>query len=535
MKTFNIRHQWQSDRRASAFRAGFTLVEMLVSVALVLLMMLMFTEIFQILSGSMTTQRGISENDQRTRLLVTVLQSDLDNRTFQYLLPFADYQAFTTPATTPPTTPNASDPRSPEYFKEDRRGYFYVSENDPDDDTDDYIQFTISRFADPTQTDDTEDFYYGAATDLSGLTPDGGLQLVNHPNQPEADDGRIEADGTSQSSAAEISYFLRGSNLYRRVLLIREPLSLSSTQNTQPVASDSNDTPFFQRNGVAPFPLYGEAQRTSDNFWRDFDFSAFRDTISVPATPYARFHDLTDLDNTDTTGATIQFPLGMPQFRFGFNHATGLSREFVPSSVSPNPELFIGRFTHEETSHQDFNYPHDEMDNGIGGGGNPMDPSGPNLLVNPNDRVVDLLRRGVRRSEDLVLSNVRSFDIKLYDDGARDFVDIGGSTAGRFAAGAKQNSAHGNSVYKNVFDTWHPRAVSSGPDADPPYPMLSDPDPAILPTDPQVPVYDLVNQSPIPKASPLSAIQILIRYEDPSTGQVRQLTLVHPLRNRSEE
>ncbi|WP_339685068.1 type II secretion system protein [Gimesia maris] len=523
-KTSNRNQNRQSDRSSAAFHTGFTLIEMIVSVALVLLMMLMFTEIFQILSGSMTTQRGISENDQRERLLVTVLQADLDNRSFQYLLPFADYQAFTTPAG---VLPSADDPRSYEFHRDDRLGYFYISENDPNDDTDDLLQFTVSRFANPDQRG-TEDFYYGRATDLSDRTLDGGTLLRNHPNQPEADDGRIVADGASQSSAAEVCYFLRGSNLYRRIMLIREPLSLSGTQNTQPISSDSSDSPFFQRTGSPPNPLYGESYNVDDNFWRDFDFSAYRDSIDV----YARFHDLNELQNYDYTRSTILFPLGDPKFRFGFNHTDGLSREFIPNAADSSLQLFMGRFTHEETSHRHFNYPHDDMHSSIGGGGNPMNPSGPSLLLNPEDRVVDLLRNGPRRSEDLVLSNVRSFDIKVFDDGAQDFVDIGGSSAVRFAPGAKQNTNHGNNVWKNVFDTWHP-GMNTGTDDDPVYPMLSDP--TVSEHLSQSPVYDLANQSPVPRASPLSAIRILIRYEDPTSGQVRQMTLIHPLRNKSDE
>ncbi|QDU07287.1 type II secretion system protein J [Gimesia aquarii] len=529
MKTLNTSNQRHFERKINRSCDGFTLVEMLVSVALVLLMMLMFTEIFQILAGSMTLQRGISENDQRERLLVTMLQADLDRRTFQYLLPFAATTTFTNPLTVPPTSPAPDDPRSPRFHQEDRQGYFYISENDPNDDTDDFIQFTVSRFSNLGQTE-TDDFYFGRALDLSGRTPDGGTRLANHPNQPEADDGRIVPDGASQSSAAEVCYFLRGSNLYRRVMLIREPLSLSSTQNSQPVASDSADTPFFLRSGTTPAPLYGEGRFRSDNFWGDFDYSAF---ILDPTntTVYARFHDLSDLDNSSTGN----FPLGNPRLRFGFNHETGLSREFAPSTTGTNPpQLFIGRFTHEETSHPDFNYPQDLMDTSIGGGGNPMSPSAPSLIVNPNDRVIDLLRNGSRRSEDLVLSNVRSFDIKVFDDIRQDFVDIGGARALRFAASARQNTDHGNSQWKNVFDTWHPTGIAgvTGADGDPPFPMLSDP--TVSETAPQVPDYDLANQDPVPRASPLTAIRILIRYEDPSSGQVRQMTLIHPLRNRGE-
>jgi len=535
MKTSNQQQNWQADRRATAPRAGFTLVEMIVSVALVLLMMLMFTEIFQILAGTMTTQRGISENDQRERLLVTVLKSDLDDRTFQYLLPFANYKDFTTPANTKPLS---TDPRSLEYYKAHRKGYFFISENDPDDDTDDILQFTVSKFSDPKQDDDTEGFYYGRANMDHTFIANNYKKLSVNPNQPDADDGQLErldpASGkaitnlTAQSSAAEVCYFLRGSNLYRRELLIREPLTITGVTSSQPEASDG--IPFFLRpGGSVPDPLYSDDVDTSCNFWRDFDFSAFRyETPPLGSGIYsARFHDLTDLDNSSPS--TDYFPLGNPRYRFGFNHVSGLSREYMTSSSSSNPQLFIGRFTHEETSHPNFNYPQDPMPNSVGGGGNPMDPAGPSLIVNYETRVVDLLKNGVRRSEDLVLSNVRSFDIKVFDDRVQEFVDIGSSAlpvTARFAVGAKQNIAAGNSFKQNVFDTWHP-STAVGSDFDPPYPMLSDAS--------GVPLYDLANQTTEHYASPLTAIRILIRYEDSASGQVRQMTLIHPLRSRSEE
>ena len=533
MNRIHSRQQGLSNHSAEidSVRTGFTLVEMLVSVALVLLMMLMFTEIFQLLSGSMTTQRGISENDQRERLLVNLFQSDLDNRTFQYLLPFTQNKAFTS---LPMIEPPPEDPRSYQYRKTERLGYFYISENDVNDDTDDFLQFTVSRFADPNQKDDTEDFYYGKSDMDQPNIPSAALQLSAHPNQPDADDGRIIADGTSQSSAAEVSYFLRGSNLYRRVLLIREPLTITGVTTSQP--ETATGVPFFLRSSSgSPSPLYGESVDSRHNFWRDFDFSACR-AEAIPSGSgvyYARFHDLSELENIDSS-ASSYFPLGNPRFRFGFNHLTGLSREFMTSTAPSSPSLptFIGRFTHEETSHQDFNYPQDLLPASIGGGGNPMDASGPNLLVDYETRVVQGLEDGDRRSEDLVLSNVRSFDIKVFDDLKGDFVDIGRFADGRFGTNSgsitdpKQNTVHGNATYKNVFDTWHPNA-SVGSEPNPPYPLLADDTAAAAP------VYDLDNQSTVHVPKPLSAIRIVVRYEDPSSGQLRQMTLIHSLRNKS--
>ena len=66
--------------------------------------------------------------------------------------------------------------------------------------------------------------------------------LTRSPNQPELDDGHLDINSTSSSSAAEVCYFIRNGNLYRRVLLIREPRSLAGDQlSDQPRDNDDND------------------------------------------------------------------------------------------------------------------------------------------------------------------------------------------------------------------------------------------------------------------------------------------------------
>src|SRR6476661_2311814 len=80
---------------------GFTLVEMLVAVAVVVVMMSLFATIFQMATGAMQKQKGISENDQHVRLVVTMLRNDLRTsqkdaatgalvqcRTFRVLVPW---------------------------------------------------------------------------------------------------------------------------------------------------------------------------------------------------------------------------------------------------------------------------------------------------------------------------------------------------------------------------------------------------------------------------------------------------------------
>lgn len=456
---------------------GFTLVEMLVSVALVLLMMLMFTEIFQIASSSITAQRGLSENDQRARMLTTLIQSDLNKRTFQNLVPLDPSELLAVPP-----------PRSSDFSA--RRGYFYISENDPANDTDDLIQFTVDATITTNLLDTTP--YYGRATVL-------GSDIFTHPNQPETDDAQISADNTSQSPYAEICYFMRGGNLYRRTLLIRKPLDLESITSSQPETAGGEE--FFN-------PATAPPNNYSGNFWNDFDFSAYRNR---EATPYANFHDVESLENDDPSAF---FLLSRTHYRFGFDHVTGLPREHVDDD--DGNAQFIGRFTHQETSDPDFLYPQTDS---TAGGVNPMDSSGSSLTLNKVNHVVREYASGLRRAEDLVLSNVVSFDIKLFDDAAGQFVDIGSAAASDYRTSAQPAYINDNPIpafSSNIYDTWNLHHDIDNADSD------------NLPwTGEDVPPFRPVDGSGIPK--PLKAIQIKIRYIDVSSQQLRQMTMIQPL------
>jgi len=150
-------------------RRGFTLVEMLVVVALVVLMMTILVQIFAAATGAMSVSRSIQQLDQRLRMLDGVLRSDLRGVTARM---------------TPPNDPK------------DNLGYFEYAENAFADlqgeDTDDYLAFTA-------QAPDGQPFS-GRIWVNAGAA---GIQPV-----------------TVTSEFAEIIYFLRGGNLYRRVLLV---------------------------------------------------------------------------------------------------------------------------------------------------------------------------------------------------------------------------------------------------------------------------------------------------------------------------
>lgn len=379
-----------SQSAAPHSRTGFTLTEMLVATALVVLIMLLFAQIYGSAIGTMTDQRGLANNDQKARVLTSVLRGDLQKMTFrQPSSPYGQVRGLV------PIV--AGD--EPIIDPVNQRGYFFYAENDTDDDTDDILQFTTDIRV-PLRKNSV-----GTGFDLPyvGKAQNRTLGAGFH-NYCELDDG-IEDNGLGQSRAAEISYFLRNGTLYRRVLLLRDPLNPVGPFPSQP--SNSSGTLIYRPEGTTNY---------SGEFNDNFDYSATRWNSAL------WFHSVDSLSNH--LGLT-NVPIAIPNLRFGFNPSTGASL------VNASDGNFIGRFTHEETSHNDFDYPGSVPSN------HPYTRT--DLTVN-NNGVVTQYSGGNRRGEDILLTNVDAFDIKLAFEGTIDATDV--STG---------------------FDSWHPNASGTAP------------------------------------------------------------------------
>ena len=181
--------------------------------------------------------------------------------------------------------------------------------------------------------------------------------------------------------------------------------------------------------------------------------------------------------------------------------------------------------------------------------GNPMNRT--NLTFNYTTGLVDDYSSGgetSRRGEDILMSNVLSFDVKVWDPTNGLFVNMGNDTNapnGPFSSTAPY--ANGNPAYAPApnhirFDTWHPLASVSG-DTDPPiipYNRGVDGQPGVAGTD-----DDSLNGIDDPaelgwtgsddRPFALSAIQITINYRDISSGQIRQVTIVQSLVDPAHE
>jgi len=577
--------------RTHPIRPGFTLVEMLVAVALVVLMMTLFATIFQMATRATSLQKSLLENDQRSRLVLSTLRNDINRRTMKLVLPFAANEDVTLPEARLPL----------------RQGYFYIREGDPNNDTDDLLQMTVAL------KPGEEPFYglwarrdpvTGGLTELPlpnllGSTgPQTGARWANHPD---GDDRIAGYNLTTTSPRAEVAYFLRNGSLYRRVLLIRQP-AVAGLDSAHPTDSFGNPL------SLAEFEAGGGL-----NFYSCADYSAFLH----PDSGRLQFHSIHSLNNEGGAGS---FPLSNPRWRFGHDPKTGLPRE--TAKRYPNPDLgpvYFGRFTQGETSfvsptggRRGFGYPGRVSTNGwpnpYAPASNAVGETTADVTLDTERGVITEYEGGARISEDLLMTNVVRFDIKVWDemasvgpdngfgrntdlrqepwedddevngpndpgelgypgsdDGA--FVDLGHAGATGFYRNAPPgpfsntaaNPYLGNTHYSPSgsfrFDTWNPRidvdgdgvfdrppfrAGFRGPDGQPGRAGVNDDgtqieDPTVAGTAVVNNVADNPNELGWPGSDdipqPLKCIQIQITFLEPSNKTLRDVTLIIALDN----
>ncbi|MDC0273538.1 hypothetical protein OAK91_02265, partial [Planctomycetaceae bacterium] len=327
----NIKTQPRTASAQVSFRSGFTLVEMLVSVGLVLLIMLLMANVYGLATETFSRQKGLAENDQQARAISTILRGDLRARTAQNVQAFIPNEN--------PNDPNGKDGQT--------LGYFSYSENNPNDDTDDTLSFSVEVDVNDSRDNSTNSIFSGRSTLILDTTDnwlannvdednDGTddnpeeiyLWLGQNPYQPEADDAdfvsvtippgtpALATDGlnsSGKSSVAEVCYFMRGSKLYRRVLLIRDPYDTEDRKDmVSNTVNDYMSEPYPGGNVGIVYAPFG-----TGHFYRDFDYSAFLefDTTTGNAIAPQFMNRLSSLNNSNN----VEFCIANPNNRFGHN------------------------------------------------------------------------------------------------------------------------------------------------------------------------------------------------------------------------
>ncbi len=214
-----MKRSHRDDARFATRRRGVTLVEMLVTLAVLLLMMTAIVKIFQAATGALNSAQVYQELDNQLRLLDSTIRSDLNGVTCKL---------------TPPNNP------------QNNQGYLEYGENEFADlqgeDSDDYIRFTAKA---PAGRPFTGRMWVAPSVAISTMSA---AQLQNYlASQPI----------TITSEYAEIIYFLRNGNLYRRVLLIAPERQSSMSASVNNVWNYIDPSTGLRQGNFAPAALGG--------------------------------------------------------------------------------------------------------------------------------------------------------------------------------------------------------------------------------------------------------------------------------------
>lgn len=296
-----------------AGRGGFTLVEMLVSTALVMLIMVLFAEIYAAAVGSIREQEGIAKNDQKARSVINMLRNDLKARSYREI-PLA-----VTDPSKASLVARGIVPIHPRTLVIDsaQRGYFYISENDPADDTDDVLSLSVLLTTDVGK-------YAGRVKKDDGT----------HVNHPDSDDA-VLGDGMTVSRAAVVTYFLQDGKLHRRINLLRDPLCIPNPWNPDSGAL------FWMPVQPSDETIGGLTQLGTGNLlYPTSDYSTwYQDNgmarLENPPSPRMRVLGIESLDNTQ---GHVNAPIGLPRNREG-HAASGNPVEFSGANFQGRPAL----------------------------------------------------------------------------------------------------------------------------------------------------------------------------------------------------
>lgn len=359
----------------------------MVAVGLTVLMMTMVVTVFGLVMDSIRESRGSIEITDRLRAVRNRLQADLENLTAPL---------------TPPLDPDKEQgyfeliegPIGPVIHPTD------VAKTDIPDSTD------PSGFAPDTTVGDLDDILM--FTIRSGDEPFvGRMPLCNYDTTNNPWVIRDITYMPVQSRVAEVAWFVRGNTLYRRTLLVATPDS-------------SNVLPTVQQLGQ----YYASTQKS---FWDYSDLSVHLE----PGSNQFVANTLGDLTRRECRYAHQPFAwpydarmwgsLGLPTLEECSGEFWGPAGvTTVQSNIDPRPENLIvplapPNFNSEFKRDDPTNCPRLQLNTSATA---PFDAWRRPHPASEQNPVTGQIRSGTRVGEDVILTNVLSFDVKVWDPGA---------------------------------------------------------------------------------------------------------------------
>lgn len=344
-------HRKRFDRN----QRGFTLIELVVAMAVSLILVGILVRMFGSVSDGVTTARNIINVENRLRAAAQRLQSDLENVTLL-----------------PETSVNP----------ESDAGYFTIIEGPKGpveivtgatDDRDDMLMFTVRSKDEP---------FVGRWQD-----PDGNTQIV-------------------ESQVAEIAWFVRDGTLYRRVLLVLPDLPLQT-----PAADES----YYALNDISAREVNGHYSNAASK------------ASKLEPPPALVANTLGDLTNRENRFAhqPYTFPSD-PRFWYTPNK----NELLFPTMIETSSPKWPFPLTTAAGGDQLRDGSPDRADNVIKPHGFSMDASSDtgkqhiaktdptDYTTSDDDYNTAYAQKPNRYAEDVVLENVASFDVEVWDPGA---------------------------------------------------------------------------------------------------------------------
>jgi prepilin-type N-terminal cleavage/methylation domain-containing protein len=460
-------------------RRGMTLIEMMVALTATLLLMGAIAQVFSAFGNAVSSSRSVVDLDTRMRVVAWKLRGDL--------------QGATAPMT-PPLSPAAD------------AGYFEIIEG-PNTDTATYMDVVSGSQSPVFDKSGTVPGPNSASDDrIHGDTDDVLLFTTRSAGTPFL--GRFRT-GKHESSVAEVAWFLRPTRTGTfSAPSTSNPVTFTLHRRQLLVVGYVGAAPFFGGQNLIDTATNSGEWSTWDKFYGDFDLSV-RGVKKGSVMTYMP-NTLSDLTRRES--------------RFMHNTAGLADGSGFPFAVSP-------------VSLQAY-------------------PAPPGLCFDGT----------FREGEDVLLSNVIAFDVKVFDPAATytavdlaangAYVDLGnGNTASgmtppgptpRFAAyGAAASGLAATSAWgPRVYDTWSTHYETDGVDQDASRGLgvdqganglddntngVVDDGPSDLNGDGAFTLASEVGEmetSP-PYPYPLRGIEVRIRCYEPSSRQVRQVTIRH--------
>ncbi|MBN2293514.1 MAG: prepilin-type N-terminal cleavage/methylation domain-containing protein [Pirellulales bacterium] len=395
-------------RFSKSGRGGFTLIEVLVAVTLTLVMMAAVVQIFAIVGKSINNSRSTLEMSERIRAAASRLRLDLEGVTADMI---------------PPGRP------------EEGKGYF------------EYIEGPIGPV--PAATPGYNNDESGAVDSTVGDHDDILQFTTRSRNEPFVGRGvMINAAGgiqrvTISSQVAEVAWFMRGTTLYRRVLLV-SPSFDADISNAVP-----REAEIPIKNRYADPSMHGPDIRHKMGFYNNYDLSVHWDanlgkivcnTLAdltrrecrfahpplkyqggawIDAFPYALYNQNQAWRNLglpilrETAHAAWPFPVdGKMPYQTNNLPAVVLTSTGTLFDAWANP-LPVEELDPETGAISALKtLPADPPQQPGAPSYPPVNPSAPQK---PSPRYNDPMTRA---SEDVILTNVLGFDVKVWDPGA---------------------------------------------------------------------------------------------------------------------